>query len=206
MMISMARRSALAFLPVLLLTAASTTAQGPNADLAAVQTVYILPMASGLDQFVAHQVARQGIYQVTANPTLADAFLTDYVGTTFELRVDDLLKAAREKAEKEAEELAKKEAAALAKKEGAKNADSKDSKKDKKDEKDEEPPSEFQMAGSAARVQSFSRGKGNVFLIDAKSRRVLWTGFDIAKNTRPAELQKSAERLVSRLRKDKAGK
>jgi len=206
MMISMARRSALAFFPVLLLTAASTTAQGPNADLATVQTVYILPMASGLDQFVAHQVARHSVYQVTANPTQADAFLSDYVGTTFELRVDDLLKAAREKAEKEAEELAKKEAEALAKKEGPKKSETKAGKKDKKEDEREEPQSEFQMAGGANRVQSFSRGKGNVFLIDARSRRVLWTGFDIPKNTRPAELQKSAERLVSRLRKDKAGK
>ena len=198
MMISMARLLVPALSAGLLLSAYPALAQALNAELSSVQTVYVLPMGSGLDQFVAHQVARNGLYRVTTNPTQADAFLSDFVGTTFETRVEDLLKAAREKAEREAEELAKKEAEKAAK--------SKDSEKDKKEAKKEEPPDEFQMAGDAARVHSFSRGRGNIFLIDAKSRRVLWTGFDVPKNTRPGELQKSAERLVSRLRKDKTGK
>lgn len=203
MIISMVRLLAPALLAGFLAAAPSARAQAPNPDLSSIQTVYVLAMGNGVDQFIAHQVARHGVYQVTTDPLQADAFLSDYVGTTFEMRVDDLLKSARERLEKEAEELAKKEAAKASKpSESAK--DSKD--KDKKEDKEEANSGEFQMAGSAARVQSFSRGRGNIFLVDAKSRRVLWTGFDVPKNTRPGELQKSAERLVSRLRKDKTGK
>ena len=196
MMISMVRVLAPALLLGLFLTASLAHAQGPNPDLSSVQTIYVLPMGSGMDQFVAHQVARYGLYQVTSDPRQAEAFLSDFVGTTFETRVDDLLTAAREKAEKEAEELAKKEAA---------KADPSLA-RDRSDEKVEDRSGEFQMAGDATRVHSFSRGRGNIFLIDAKSRRVLWTGFDVPKSTRPNELQKSAERLIKALVKEKNGK
>jgi len=202
MMISMVRLLAPALLAGFLLTASVARAQVPNAELSSVQIVYVLPMGSGMDQFVAHQVARYGLYQVTTDPRQADAFLSDFVGTTFETRVDDLLKAARDKAERDAEELAKKEAAKAPK---AKESD-KDEDKNKKEDKEDARPGEFQMSGDAARVHSFSRGRGNIFLVDAKSRRVLWTGFDVPKNTRPGELQKSAERLMSKLRKEKTGK
>ena len=195
----------------LLLPVLPPAALAEEPGLATVQTIYILPMSSGFDQFIAHQVARNHVYQVTTDPLQADAFLSDFVGASFELRVDELLKSAREKAELAAQELAKKEQArqeleAAGKKED-KKAKNKDKDKDKdEDVKKEEAPAEFQTAGAVARIQSFSRGKGNVFLVDAKSRRVLWTGFDIAKNTRADSLQKSASRLVSQLRKVKAGK
>jgi hypothetical protein len=201
MMISMVRLFAPALLTGYLLAGSTAHAQAPNVELSSVQVIYVLPMGSGMDQFVAHQLARHGLYEVTTDPRQADAFLSDFVGTTFETRVDDLLKAARDKAEKEAEELARKEAAKAPK---PKESD-KDS-KDKKEETDDSRSGEFQMAGDAARVHSFSRGRGNIFLVDAKTRRVLWTGFDVPKNTRPGELQKSAERLVGKLRKEKTGK
>ncbi|MEP7362011.1 MAG: hypothetical protein ABI972_02050 [Acidobacteriota bacterium] len=202
MMISMVRFLAPALLAGFLLTVSPARAQGPNPELSSVQIVYVLPMGSGMDQFVAHQIARNSLFQVTTDPRQADAFISDFVGTTFETRVDDLLKAARDKAERDAEELAKKEAAL----EAAKNPKPKDSAKDKSKKEEDADSGEFHMTGDSARVHSFSRGRGNIFLVDAKSRRVLWTGFDVPKNTRPGELQKSAERLVSHLRKEKTGK
>lgn len=196
-MISMTRLLAPALLLGLLTPAFSAPAQGPNAELGSVGTIYVLPMASGMEQFLAHQVAKQGLYEVTTDPLRADAFLSDFVGTTFELRVEELIKTARDKQEKEAEEQARKEA------EKSGTAPKKAAKKDE----DEEAQGGFQVEGSgAARVGGFGRGKGNIFLIDAKTRRVLWTGFDIPKNTRAEALQKSAERLTSQLRKEKTGK
>ena len=203
MMISMVRFLALVLLAGISLPVSAARAQSSNPDLSAVQTVYVLPMTAGMDQFVAHQIARNALYNVTTDPRHADAFLSDFVGTTYESRVDDLIKAANDKSEKEAEELAKK----IAAKEAAANPKPKESSKDRRkvgETTEAAPSGEFQMP-PATRVASFSRGKGNVFLIDAKSHRVLWTGFDIPKNTRPNELQKSAERLVNRLRKDKLG-
>lgn len=195
----------------LLLTALPPSARAEDASLATVQTIYVLPMSSGIDQFIAHQVARHHVYQVTTDPLQADAFLSDFVGASFEMRVDDLLKTAREKAELAAQEEAKKEQARkeqeTSKKTDAKGKDNEKSKDAKdKDTEDTEAPGGFQTAGAVTRIQSFGRGKGNVFLVDAKSRRVLWTGFDIAKNTRAESLQKSASRLVSQLRKVKSGK
>lgn len=201
MIISMVRPLALALSAGILLTTSALCAEGPNAELSGVQVVYVLPMGNGMDQFIAHQVALHGLYQVTTDPRQAEAFVSDYVGTTFEMRVDDLIKAAREKAEKEAEELARKEAAKAPKPPKSEKDD-----KAKDNEEEDARSGEFQTVGGAARVQSFSRGRGNIFLVDAKSRRVLWTGFDVPKNTRPEELQKSANRLVSQLRKAKTGK
>lgn len=202
-MISMARRFAPAFCAGLLLAAWPSPAQSPNADLGAVQTVYCLPMGSGIEQFLAHQLAKQGIYEVTTDPLRADAFLSDFVGTSFEIRVEELLKAARQKKEKEAEEQAAKEAAA---KEAA-GQEVTEKKPQKKEKEEEVAPGAFQIESAASgRVGAFARGKGNVFLVDAKSRRVLWTGFDTPKNTRAEALQKSAEKLAGNLRKAKTGK
>lgn len=198
-MISMARLFVPALYLGLLLPAWPGAAQGPNADLSSVGTVYVLPMASGMEQFIAHQVAKQGIYEVTTDPLRADAFISDFVGASFEIRVDDLLKAARDKKEKDAAELAKKEA------EKSGEAAKKPAKKTK--DEDEETDGGFQIESMASgRVGAFGRGKGNIFLVEAKTRRVLWTGFDIPKNTRAEAMQKSADKLVSQLRKEKTGK
>lgn len=198
-MISMVRLFVPALFLGLVLPAWPAAAEGPNADLSSVGTVYVLPMASGMEQFIAHQVAKQGIYEVTTDPLRADAFISDFVGASFEIRVDDLLKAARDKKEKEAEDLAKKEA------EKSGEAVKKPAKKPKDEE--EAPEGGFQMESMASgRVGAFGRGKGNIFLVEGKTRRVLWTGFDIPKNTRAEALQKSAEKLVAQLRKEKTGK
>jgi hypothetical protein len=53
---------------------------------------------------------------------------------------------------------------------------------------------------------SFSRGKGNIFLIDLKSRRVLWSIFERPRNTTPEQLNKLSEKIVQRLRKEMKGK
>jgi len=147
-------------------------------ELSQVQTVYLLPMGNGMDQFIAHQLTRQGIFKVTTDPARADAFFSDVVGLGFENRLAELLP----KVEAPVEEASKDD-------------------KDKKDKDDK-----YEEDTGAARVQTFARSKGNIFLIDVKSRRVLWTGFDIPKNTRSEELYKMGERLVNQLRKDLGGK
>ena len=48
---------------------------------------------------------------------------------------------------------------------------------------------------------SFSRGKGTIFLVDVKSKSVLWSAYEKPKNSAPDELNRTAARIVQRLKK-----
>ena len=61
-----------------------------NPQLMQVQSVYILPMGGGMDQFLANRLTRFGKIQVVADPQRADAILTDRLGEVFEKRLDEL--------------------------------------------------------------------------------------------------------------------
>ena len=71
-----------------------------GADSSGVQTVYLLPMANGLDQYVANRLAASGVFQVTTDPTKADAIFTDKLGEAFEQRLDSLILPPVEKSSK----------------------------------------------------------------------------------------------------------
>ncbi len=58
--------------------------------LEGIKTVYLLPMASGLDQFLAVRLTTGSILQVVTDPQKADAILTDHIGASFEQRLDEL--------------------------------------------------------------------------------------------------------------------
>ena len=83
--------------------------------------------------------------------------------------------------------------------------DDKDSKnlvpveKTSKDDKDK--PDE-----GARRVGSFSRSRGNIFIVDRKSKNVIWSVYDRPKDTSSGEMSKTAERVVKRLRDDLSDK
>jgi hypothetical protein len=72
-----------------------------GADSSGVQSVYLLPMANGLDQYVANRLAASGVFHVTTDPKKADAIFTDRLGEAFELRLDSLLLPPVEKSSKE---------------------------------------------------------------------------------------------------------
>jgi len=52
------------------------------------------------------------------------------------------------------------------------------------------------------RSTSFGRGKGTVFLVDAKTRAVLWSIYEKPKDTQPATLDRTAGRIVESLQRD----
>ena len=59
--------------------------------LTQVQKVYILPMSSGLDQYLAESLTRHHQYQVVTDPKTADtSIFTDKVGEAFEKRLLEL--------------------------------------------------------------------------------------------------------------------
>jgi hypothetical protein len=153
-----------------ILTAALALAA--SGDLSQVRSVYLLPMSNGFDQYLASQLATQGVFQVVTDPRKADAVFTDQIGPAFEQRL---------------EELYRPEPAA-----------------------EKEPPAEGEKAPPAAepprereepwRVSSFSRGKGNLFLVHRESRQVIWSIHQRPKNATPPELHRTAARITARLK------
>src|SRR6266699_5830016 len=75
----MKRLLVLAFLTTLTLAQAA----GPR-------TVYILPMAGGLDQHLAQWLTRDHVMQVVADPKTADVVLTDRLGEAFEQKMTQI--------------------------------------------------------------------------------------------------------------------
>jgi len=62
------------------------------------------------------------------------------------------------------------------------------------------------LGAGASRVNAGGRGKGNLFIVDRKSRNVLWSIFEPPKDSTPGELSKTAEKVVKRLKLDLSDK
>jgi hypothetical protein len=54
------------------------------------KTVYILPMAGGLDQYVAQSLTKDHIMQVVTDPKAAEVIMTDRLGQSFELQMKEI--------------------------------------------------------------------------------------------------------------------
>lgn len=106
-----------------------------SAQYAGPKTVYILPMAAGLDQYLARRLTQDHILQVTSDPKAAEVFMTDRLGEAFEQKLKDLRPP--------------------------------DAPKDEKKTDDTGAHGTFRTAA----------GRGNVFLVDAKSHAVLWSDY-----------------------------
>lgn len=182
-----------------------------NPQLGRVQSVYILPMNSGMDQFLANRLTSLGVFQVVADPQKADTVLTDSLGRGFEDKLKELYPPPP--VPKKTEEVAKKsEEKDAAKKPEEKDKDSTDVDKDKdaEKEKDVEKDKDKDSRSSFSRSQfesnpvhsSWARGRGNFFLVDRHTRAVIWSVYERPKNTAPDELSKTATKVVQHLKKD----
>lgn len=154
-----------------------------NPQLKQVQTIYILPMGSGMDQYLANKITRMGLFQIVTDPQRADAILTDRIGEPFEEKLKELYPPPPDEEEK---------AAQPPQKSGAETADQ------------DKPKSSGGLDFGAPRtiISSFGRGKGNFFLVDRKTRNVLWSVYDRPNNTRSDTLDKTADHIVHRLKHD----
>lgn len=149
-----------------LLLSTATLPANPAA-LSNVHTVYLMPMAHGLDQYMASRLASLHVLSVVADPKLADAVFTDRLGAEFEYRLESMRPKEPAPAEK----------------------------------------AQSAPAHSEAPVfSSLSRAKGTVFLVDARTRQVLWSVYEKPGNTSAGRIERTAGRVVSKLKKDLAGK
>ncbi len=56
------------------------------------------------------------------------------------------------------------------------------------------------------RFGSFSRGRGTVFLVDRKTKNVIWSIYWPVRNSRPDDVNRRAQQIADRLRKDSLAK
>jgi hypothetical protein len=158
------------------------------ADLAGVRSVYILPMHDGLDQFLANRLTNGGVFRIVTDPKLADSVLTDHIGETFEAQLEEM--------KPDPEPVKKLTPPATAP-------------PMKKSTTDDSPKS---LLGSMVdpdakstnpvRNSTFGRTRGTIFLVDQKSRLVLWSVYDLPKGSDSKELDRTASDIVSRIKKD----
>lgn len=144
------------------------------ADISSVQSVYVMPMARGLDQHLANHIASSGAFRVVTDPTLADAVLTDRIGESLRAALDEI--APRPKPPETAAE----------KPTGQSDAEA----------------GAGQKLDNPSLRSSFGGSKGTVFLVDVHSLQVLWSTFEPPKSGAVRELDRTASDIVSRLKRD----
>ncbi|MGB7759341.1 MAG: hypothetical protein WBL61_05900 [Bryobacteraceae bacterium] len=173
------------------------------ADLAGVHSVYLLPMARGMDQYLANRLTNEHVFHVVTDPKLADAIITDHISEGFQTQLEDFSPAPKPpeaakpanpeptaKPDDEAEPPAKPAATGAKAKPG-----------------DASPASGLMgkaenTLSNPATASGFSRARGTVFLVDAKSRQVLWSTYDPPKDFAGKEMNRTASDIVSRLKRD----
>jgi len=170
-----------------------------GADLPGVRSVYLMPMSRGLDQYIANRLTNQHIFQVVTDPKMADAIFTDRLGESFQNQLETI--SPTPKPPKPAPKPDEPPAA------DAKAA------KAKHDDTAQHAAASSTASGLAGDTENktenpalnstFGRGKGTVFLVDAKTRQVVWSVFDPAKTGADNhDLDRTANDIVSRLKKD----
>lgn len=165
------------------------------AELGQIQSVYLLSMSNGFDQYLANQLTTQEVFQVVTDPQIADAVLTDQIGLRFEAQLEDLYPAPPPPEETEVE----------AEGEEAEEGEDPEASEDAEASSDAEASEDVQQEAPPVYFSSFSRGRGNLFLVDRESRRVIWSTHERPKNSTPKVLNQSAERVVKRLKKTLTG-
>jgi hypothetical protein len=151
-----------------------------GAELEGIHSIYLLPMQRGLDQYLANRVTRDRLFQVVTDPKLADAIFTDRIGVGFEKQLEDISPSP--------------EPVAPAPK-----------KEKEKDDSGSGTGTSFETVNkleNPALNSTFGRAKGTVFLVDAKSRQVLWSLYQPPKSSSSTDMDRTASDIVSRLKKD----
>ena len=141
-----------------------------------VKSVYILRMGSGLDQLLASELTKHGVFTVTTDPQKADALFTDSLGENFEKKFEELYPPP---------------------------APPKDEKKDE-EKKDGVTMTQAPMQ-RVGKGGGWGGGKGTIFLVERKSRNLLWSMNRQTKGSSAPMMVEQARKIVGQLKKDLAG-
>jgi hypothetical protein len=143
---------------LLVFAAATLVAQPP----AGARQVYLMPMAGGLDQYLAAQLTETHVMQVVTDPRAADVIMTDRIGEVFEQKMAELFPAPKTD--------------------------------DKKDDK-----SNNNVARAVPGSFRSSAARGTIFLVDAKSRQIVWSDHEKPVDSTDRQLNREAARIVKKL-------
>ena len=170
------------FLVLITLSVAALSAAG----LSDVRKVYMLPMSNSLDQYLANRLTNGHVFEVVTDPALADAVFTERLGEAFESKMMELLPPPPppQPAEPTKEEV----------------------KEDKNKKGTEargdimaEPANKLAKAGS---MSSIARSRGTIFLVDIKSKQVIWSAFEPARENTPRHMDQAATQLTARIKRE----
>ena len=178
-----------------------------GAQAPAVNSVYLFTMANGMDQYLASRLTSEGIFQVVTDPGRAQAIFTDRLGEAFEEHMAELFSpkpAANAPAQPPPPpDKAQTTVAPPAPDKAKEAAKASPADKPAAKEKQDQPGINMAVTGEAGppRISSFSRGRGNFFLVDVKTRAVLWSVYERPRDSTPDELSRTARRVVEHLKK-----
>ena len=156
-----------------LLAAGALAAADPA--LMQVRNIYLLPMNGGMEQYLANKLTAAGRYQVVTDPADADVVLTDRIGKDFDDRMTELYPppAPPEPLEE------KKEGGADDQTIGAALSE---------------------VAGtSKVHAAGMSRSRGNLFMVNRTTRRVMWSIYQRPRSSAPDEMDRTAKEIVAQL-------
>jgi hypothetical protein len=156
----------------------------PSPALTAVRTVYILPMSRGIDQFLADRLTVTHAVQVVSDPQKADAVFTDHLGENFEQSMETL----------------------YPKPAPPKTSDAKEDTKKADQSQVGQLVASSNQAAATAPVSTFGRGRGTFFLVDRRTRDVLWSTYQKPTGSHPEELKHTAEAIVKQFKAARSGK
>ena len=169
----------------LLLLSCSTLA---GAELADVHSVYLLKMSKGMDQYLANRLTNEHVFQVVTDPKLADAIVTEFIGETFEAKLEELFPDPKAEPAPDPEPVKREPPPGKDKAEPAKAGGSL-----------AEPVNKL---ANPASNSSFGRASGTIFLVWAKSRQVIWSAYEPPKDATSKELNRTASDIVNRIKRD----
>ena len=140
-----------------------------HAQLKQVQTVYLLPMGNGLDQYLATRLVEQHMFQVVTDPQRADAIFVDRIGEGLEEKLAEMYPEEKKKAEKDAD-------------------------KDKDKDKDKKSGATTRVGST-----NLQRGKGTIFLIDRRTHTILWSIYSPSRSMQAKDVNRNADSIARKL-------
>ena len=168
------KRFSLLVFPGVILLGATLLGQTMKAQTTGTHQVYLLPMVGGLDQYLADWITRGKIAQIVTDPKAADLVMTDHLGEAFEQKLMEIHPPEVKKVEEK------------------KSDDKKDDKTEKK----------IETAGVSLNEHNAFRSsvaRGTLFLVDVKSRQVVWSDHEKPPVASDASLNREAERVAKKL-------
>lgn len=172
-----------------------------SANLSEVKTVYILPMGSGMDQYLASRLTRGGVLQVVTDPAKADALLTDHLGAAFEASIKELYPELKPVAETSGGkgEAASQKAEEKSEAKAAEKAATKEPDNAATDNRGARGSFDLKPVGPEV-VRPPGRARGTLFLVRRGSWEVLWSAYREPRGRQSKDLDRRAGELVKELK------